>query len=111
VVYVADLSGLLYAFDAQSGEPLWRYLEGDGAITGTPLVLNGAIYFATEAGSVFSVQTESGAGKRIASVEGKLYSALVAAGDLILVGVVDSDVVLIALDANGNQVWSFTPQS
>ncbi len=41
----------------------------------------------------------------------KLYTAPVAAGDLILVAPFQSDSsLLIALDKDGKQAWSFSPQ-
>jgi hypothetical protein len=46
------------------------------------------------------------------TIKGKLQAPAVSYKDLILVTPVGSDSYLIALDANGNQVWAFpTPKA
>ena len=107
VVYAADLSGMLYAFDAESGNQLWS-VEADGAITGSPLVANDHIYVGTENGQLLSVGLD-GRIQWTQSLEGQLYSPLLASGDLILAGIVDTDAIVVALDLNGQIEWSFIP--
>ena len=106
-VYIADLSGQIYAFDAQTGRELWR-VDAQSGITGTPLVVDEQIYVGTEDGRLLSL-TLDGSTRWTQTVEGQLYSSPQAAGDLVLVGVVGADAILIAFDNNGNIAWSFIP--
>ncbi|MGD8457390.1 MAG: PQQ-binding-like beta-propeller repeat protein [Anaerolineales bacterium] len=109
LVVAADMDGMVYAFDAGSGDTLWVF-DTDSPIIGSPLIHDGTIYIATESGKVFTLDTD---GKRgwTETIGGRLLSSPVAAGDLILFGVVDgeSGEVIVALDANGNQQWVFAP--
>jgi outer membrane protein assembly factor BamB len=107
VVYAADLSGTLFAFDADRGTEMWQ-LAADGAITGSPLFANDHIYVGTENGQLLSVGLD-GRIQWTQTLEGQLYSPPLAAGDLILVGIVDTDAIVMALDLNGQIQWSFIP--
>jgi len=110
VVYATDLAGNVYAFDAESGNELWQAAAGS-AITGAPLVANEHVYVGTESGDVVAIDLTG----RIAwtvTLDGQAYGSPVAAGELIVVGLVESesDSVLAALDAaNGNRIWEFIP--
>jgi outer membrane protein assembly factor BamB len=44
-------------------------------------------------------------------IGGKIYTTPVAAGDLTIVSPLETDFYLAALDANGRQVWTFTPKN
>jgi outer membrane protein assembly factor BamB len=105
------MNGMVYAFDAASGDAAWEF-NANSPVTGSPLVHDGTIYIATEGGEVFTLDT---GGKRgwTETIEGRLLSSPVAANGLILFGVVEgeSDEVVVALDANGNQQWAFTPDN
>jgi outer membrane protein assembly factor BamB len=51
IVFMPDLSGFLYAFDAETGEHLWTH-DTFAAIWGSPLVADGRIYLGDEDGDV-----------------------------------------------------------
>ena len=51
IVYVADLSGFLYAHDVTTGERLWTY-DAFAAIWGSPFVADGKVYLGDEDGDV-----------------------------------------------------------
>jgi outer membrane protein assembly factor BamB len=112
LVYAADMDGMLYTFDAVTGEEAQQPFDANSPIIGSPLIHEGTIFIATEAGEVFTLDTD---GKRgwTETIDGRLLSSPVAAGDLILFGVVDgeSGEVIVALDANGNQQWVFAPDN
>ncbi|MGH2581640.1 MAG: PQQ-binding-like beta-propeller repeat protein [Anaerolineales bacterium] len=108
-VYAADLEGTVYALDAARGSEHWR-VDTESAITGAPLVLNGNIYVINEGGEVISL-TADGRIQWTQTFEVELYGPPVAAGDLILVGVANSESVLMALDTNGATVWTFAPEN
>lgn len=110
MVLAGDLEGQLYAFDVASGDQLWK-VSADGAITGTPLVADGQLYIGTENGKLLSLTLDGQIRWTQTVEEGQLYGSPQAAGDLILVGVVGTDPILMAYDTNGNVVWSFIPES
>jgi len=51
VVYISDLSGFLYALDAQTGEHYWTY-DAFAAVWGSPFVADGKVYLGDEDGDV-----------------------------------------------------------
>lgn len=51
IIYIADLSGFLYAHDLQTGERLWTY-DAFAAIWGSPFVADGKVYIGDEDGDV-----------------------------------------------------------
>jgi len=51
ILYITDLSGFLYALDAQSGEHFWTY-DSFAAIWGSPYVADGKVYLGDEDGDV-----------------------------------------------------------
>jgi outer membrane protein assembly factor BamB len=88
----------------------WDPVKPDGPITASPLVREDYILVATESGSVFALDRD---GKVLWTEEvgGKIYTAPVAAGDLTIVAPLETEFYLAALDQNGRQVWTFTPEN
>jgi outer membrane protein assembly factor BamB len=112
-LYAGDQSGTFLILDSSSGDELWR-MEADGAILGSPLIIDEKVYFASEAGSVYLVEPQGENDwdyEVIKHIEGRLLGPLVAAGDLILIGVVEADSIVVAIDQNGDQEWAFTPDN
>lgn len=110
-LYVGDMSGNLYAFDASNGNQNW-VLDLGSAVSAAPVLFNDLLYVGTEVGQLFSITLDG----RLLEIpllqpyQGAKYGAPVAAGDNLLVSMVGSDVVLIALDASGRVVWQY-PQA
>ncbi|MDH3943215.1 MAG: PQQ-binding-like beta-propeller repeat protein [Anaerolineae bacterium] len=112
-LYIGDQSGTFMVLDSESGEQLWS-LQADGGIIGTPLVIDERVYFGTEAGKIYRIETtESGDWdfSIIHTVEGKVYSPLVLAGDILLIGVVEGESILVVIDMDGNEKWDFSPEN
>ena len=112
-LFVGDQSGTFYILEADSGDELWR-MKADGAILGSPLIIGEKIYFATEAGSVYLVEPsgeQAWSFVVINQIEGRILGPLVAAGDLILVGTIESDILITAINQDGSRVWSFSPEN
>jgi len=109
-LYFGDVDGDLYSFNASSGKLNWKPVKPDGPITASPLVQNDHVLIATESGSIFAVGND---GKVLwtQQIGGKIYTTPVAAGDLTIVSPLETDFYLAALDANGRQVWTFTPKN
>lgn len=109
-LYVGDQSGSFVVLDATNGEELWM-LQADGAIVSEALVYEGNIYFGTESGKIYRVTvSESGEWDYaiIHTVQGEAYSPLVGAGDVILIGVISEDTILVVIDLDGNEKWDFS---
>ncbi len=104
-LYFGDLSGTFYSLNRNKGQVNWK-IQPDGSIVGTPLVTEDGIYFTTEEGSLVSV-TPTGAIRWNQSFDESLHAGPVAAGDLILVASSQPEKLLVALDSNGAQKWSF----
>jgi outer membrane protein assembly factor BamB len=51
IVYAADLSGFLYAFDAKTGQRFWTH-DMLAAVWGSPFVADGRVYLGDEDGDV-----------------------------------------------------------
>lgn len=109
LVYVADLQGKIYAFDAASGERVWTPPQPDGPIIGSPHAQGGLMIFTTETGAVVGVDAE-GKVKTLTSYQAKIYTPPASAGDLILVAPMETEFLMAAIDANGLQMWTFTPE-
>jgi outer membrane protein assembly factor BamB len=107
-LYFGDLNGDFYAVDATNGQQLWKLSPGS-PILSTPLVAGDQIYYTVEAGTIYAVDT-SGAPLWNNTIGGKLYAPPVANGDVILVTPLEGTAMLIALNQQGAQQWSFTPE-
>lgn len=107
-LYVGDLEGNFHSFNAADGSENWTPIKPDGPITGSPLVLDDFIVIGTESGNAYAVNREGGIAWQ-KSIGGRLYTAPVQGGDLILFSPMETDSILVALDLTGKQVWQFTP--
>ncbi len=88
-----------------TGQPWTQQLNG--AIVGSPLVLDTTVVVGTEAGNVYFMDN-TGENVRPFTVTGKIYATPAAAGTLVLVAPTGGDNTLVALDQTGAIKWSFT---
>jgi eukaryotic-like serine/threonine-protein kinase len=110
-LYVGDLDGNFYAMRAADGQIVWSLTpeQLNGAIVGSPLVVEDTLYFSSESGSVYALDT----GGRILwtqEIGGRMLAAPVLAGDLLLVAPNQADLQLFALNLDGTRRWTFAPQ-
>ena len=61
IVYISDLTGFLYALNAQTGEHYWTY-DTFAAVWGSPFVADGKVYLADEDGDLVVIQEGKGEG-------------------------------------------------
>lgn len=59
IVYIPDLSGFLYAFDADTGEHFWTY-DAFAAIWGSAYVADGKVYLGDEDGDIAVLKAGKG---------------------------------------------------
>jgi outer membrane protein assembly factor BamB len=106
--YTGDLDGYIYSIDAATGEQNWRVQPG-GAIIGSPLLLNDQLVVSSENDTVFFISLD---GDVLDSqvVSGTLYASPYAAGDLILIAPINSDILLAAITPTGAQQWTYMPE-
>jgi outer membrane protein assembly factor BamB len=109
-LYFGDLGGNFYVMNAADGKIITSF-QSDGGILASPILVDGNIVFVTESGTVYSLKPGETNPLSLEKLTAKLYTAPVAAGNLILVAPFQSEAsLLIALDKDGKQVWSFFPQ-
>lgn len=110
ILYFGDLNGNFYSINAADGKPAADSIKPDGAILASPVIFGGNIVFVTENGTVYSMEPGT-APLSLEQLEAKIYTAPVAAGNLILIAPFQSKTsLLVALDKDGKQAWSFFPQ-
>ncbi len=109
-LYFSDVDGNFYSYNTSTGRPNWNPIKPDGPITASPLVREEYVLLATELGSVYAIDRD---GKVLWSedVGGKIYTTPIAVGDLTIVAPLETEFYLAALDLNGRQVWTFTPEN
>jgi len=108
-LYYADLSGNIVSLNLKDEQVNWNTAQSGDSIIGSLLFQNGQIYAALESGSLIALDKD---GKLVweKTVGGKIYTAPIAANDLILVAPYQADFALAAYDALGKQAWTFTPK-
>lgn len=107
-LYFGDIGGAFYAVDAASGESVWTF-SAEGGIFSAPLIVGDRLYFTTETGRVYALRLD---GELLWSqtIGGKIYTSPAHARNLILVALMENEKLLVALDENGIERWSFTPE-
>lgn len=70
VVYVASLSGHLYAIDAGTGKERWQF-KSRMPIASSPTVADGVVYFVSSTGALAALDAASGQPKWVCAVEGE----------------------------------------
>lgn len=104
-LFFGDLDGNFYTLDAATGDILDSF-KPDGAILATPLILNGQVIFVSEDGTVYSL-TPGENPQSMEKLDGKLYTAPVAAGNLLLIAPFQGEFLLVALDLDGKEEWRY----
>jgi outer membrane protein assembly factor BamB len=105
-LYVADLDGNLYTLNPTDGEPLADSIRPNGPILASPTFLHDRLILVTESGTIYAVNAE-GKLESLGTLNGKLYTNPVAAGDWILVAPFKGDFLLAAIQQDGAQVWQY----
>jgi outer membrane protein assembly factor BamB len=111
-LYFGDLGGTVYAWNAADGSEVWKISPIAGTkrqISGRPLILGDTLYFVADNSNLYAVDVATGNPRWNKTFTGKFYEGPYAAGDTILIASVNSNEILIALDASGVQKWSFIP--
>ena len=112
-LYFSDVDGNFYSYNTSSGGLNWNPIQPDGPVTASPLVREDHIVLATESGSVYAISRDGKMlwSQKVGEERSKIYTTPIAVGDLTIVAPLDTDFYLAALDSNGRQVWTFTPEN
>jgi outer membrane protein assembly factor BamB len=110
LLFFGDLNGYFYALSSGNGRLAWEPEQPDGPVVGQPLVSGEAVIFVTESGTVYALDRQGRALWTFQTGEdAKIYTTPVQSGDLYLITPMQTDYLLLALDLNGRQAWTFTP--
>lgn len=108
-VYVADLDGVLWAIDFDSGKVKWKYeVQNEAPIESSPTVVDGVIYIGDDDGVLHAVDAATGKAKWTFRHE---YQAEIIASvnyedGILLVGAYSG--LLLGVDAtSGKMLWEF----
>ena len=105
VLYVGSSAGVLAAFDASSGVPLWSVPTG--AAVSTPGVANGIVYAGMGDGTVGAFDARTGVKLWSATTGRFILSSPAIADGVVYIGSVDAR--LYAFDARtGATLWTYT---
>jgi outer membrane protein assembly factor BamB len=98
-VYVADQSGMIYAFDRATGAEQWRFATNHGAV-GSPVVTASAVLQPTSDGVVTALAPDTGHRIWEGSVADSAIFGLAASSDLIVAAHTGSSPGLAALETD-----------
>jgi outer membrane protein assembly factor BamB len=108
ILYTGDLSGTIYAIAANTGNITWQQKPG-GVITGSLAFIPNGLVYGNDAGVLAAIDFK-GNPLWSKTFSGKLYTSPVIQTDRIYIAITGStDSLLVALDTNGNQKWSYLP--
>jgi len=97
-----------YAYNPTNGKQLWRSQAVDGYVASPPTIAGDTIYFSSQNGNVYALNTKDGVQRWSRYAGGPVYLSPVLAHGLVYVIDIEEDATdrLIALDATtGNQHW------
>jgi hypothetical protein len=104
-LYFGDFTGKAIALSTKDGSPVWA-LDLAGPVIASAIAFKDGLIYVMETGDIQALTLD---GKKSWShkINGKLYSTPVVVGDRLVVPVTAGDKLMVALDTNGNEVWSF----
>lgn len=107
MVVLGDNAGKVTALDLTTGSDKWATDMGAPVISSGVVVGDGWV-FGTEKGDLVKLD-QNGGKVWTRTIAGSIYTDLVTVDEKILVGIMKGETPLAAFDANGNQLWAFTP--
>jgi outer membrane protein assembly factor BamB len=108
-VFVGDEDGNVFAVNKSDGKALWpEPFAAGSAVISSGITVDSKVIFASNAGKIFTID-ESKNPNTLVTLEATLYSPLGYDGDKIIVAPATKDKLFLALNASGNEVWSFIP--
>jgi outer membrane protein assembly factor BamB len=110
-VFAVDVTGRVYAFDAETGDPLWDHALNTVSQSSPPLLTDDHVLVPTDAGTLYAVDRRSG--HLVWRVDGRkaFLRGLADAGDLLVgvTGADDAGLVAFEADAAGRLLDETSP--
>jgi outer membrane protein assembly factor BamB len=108
-VFFGDEDGNIFAVSPENGQPIWAgpYSAGASVTAGGVLTEKGPL-FINEEGRVFVIGIEQDP-QPVVSLNTAIFASPVAADGRVLVAPATREKLFIAIDLNGNEIWSFIP--
>ncbi len=108
MIYIGSADGFLYAVNAQTGQPAWRFQTGD-RVRSSPTVASGMVYVGSWDGFIYGVDAQSGQEKwrfDVSTQYRHVQPSPTIVDGVVYIGARNSHV--FALDAQtGEQKWAF----
>jgi outer membrane protein assembly factor BamB len=104
-IYAADRRGRVRAYDARTGEEIWR-TDTDSPVSGGPGLGNGLILLGTSDGEVLALRAENGDMVWRARVSSEVLSAPVAEGGVAVARTIDGKLFGLSVD-DGSRLWVY----
>jgi len=110
VVYVASYDANVSALDAATGNLLWSYPTGAGAVGSSPAEVNGIVYVGDNGGKVWALDASTGAPIWRFTAGDTIYSSPAVVNGKVYIGAdLVTDGTVYALNAaTGAKLWSFS---
>jgi outer membrane protein assembly factor BamB len=102
-VYVADADGIVHAIDLATGKSRWTYEAKDAAFETTPLIVGDKLFVGDLNGVMHAISTKDGSKLWTHDCESPIHSSANSAGDRIIYGAENADVICLGLD--GKELW------
>ena len=105
-VYFGDQSGTIYALNANNFSLLWKKDTG-APIIGSACITTKGLVWITQNNEVLAFDFD---GNKLWSktLTGSLYTSPIVVKDLIFIAITGGDSLVVALDVNGAEKWSFS---
>lgn len=105
-LFLGNSNGKVLAISTEDGSTVWQ-VEAGSPVIGGGAVLPDGVAFATENGQVIAINFD---GEQMwkQTVNGKLYTTPVVAGDKLVVAVMEGENQLQAFNLDGQPAWPFT---
>lgn len=107
-IYIGDLAAQIYAFRANDGQLLWQK-SADSPVVAGPIAFGDAILFVSENGGIYAYDSQGNLLWQ-RQIEGKLYTSPAVTSRFLLLAPMRAKSPLLALDGEGNTLWTFTPK-
>lgn len=106
LLFTTDLSGEVTALNLKDGTERWKF-PTNSPITASPLLLEDQLIIGNEAGDVFAIDYQ---GNQVwkQTFDGKILATATRANGMIVIPILSKDNLLIVLDTNGVQQWTYT---
>lgn len=99
-VYAADVTGRVYALDAETGAELWDHALNDPSPVSPPLLTADHILVTSDSGTLYAVDRETGHLAFRVEQEGSFLRGLADAGDLLVAVTGLDDAGIVAFEAD-----------